>query len=306
MKKIDYIVVVNTIYRPAEMLQTCLTQISKQTFKPKKVFIYDQNNQSLNLDFSILDAQNIEHAHLNVSTKSPSSTRNLLPANLNAEWILFCDDDGYLCDDYSEVWSKLLLKNCKLELVAGPYLVINTSNYYSPRFKIGGKLDSFLGSKLLIGGNFTIKTTTFNRIGRYDERFGPGAYWAANEETDLAWKAIAAKVNMIYEPKMIVYHPAPHDPDLNSSVKKANRYAIGRGALVGKWLIEKKSYFGFLEFFEMLFIPLVNLFRGIFCFDFNQIIIQPVVMFGRIYGLIEYIFMWSLRRTDFARQDWTP
>jgi GT2 family glycosyltransferase len=83
------------------------------------------------------------------------------------------------------------------------------------------------------GCNLTIPRDVFNKIGGFDERFGPGAPLKAGEETELVYRAHKAGIPIHYVPDMAVYHFHGRKEQLD--IKKLNdTYQIGNGALHAK------------------------------------------------------------------------
>lgn len=283
----DYMGVLNSIRRSPEIVFRGLRSFFKQNPPPRKVFFVDQNAVKMELPEDLARDPRLVHHHGPVP--SVGLARNMVPQDPGVEWLVFCDDDGFLADDYVEKLVGILEKNPHLELVVGPYINETDGEFYSVRHSIGGRLDTVFGSKLLLGSNISIRTSTFNRIGRYDPRFGPGSSWPSSDETDLCWRAIAAKVPMLYSPEIRVFHPPPHSADTKEAVSKAYRYGKGKGALVAKWMFERPHLLGFWEFVEMNAVPVLNMARGMLRLELRQIPIQSAVLAGRYRGFFEFI-----------------
>lgn len=295
MYHLNYVGAVNTIRRDPELVFRCLRCFFAQKTPPQKVYLVDQNADPLQLPQDLLEKP-IEH--IRTRAASPSAARNQLPRELMCDWILFCDDDGYMAPDYSEVLQEALQEQPGLQLIGGTCIDDASQTHYSIRLKIGGSLDSLLGSKLLPGGNFLIRPSLFEKIGRFDERFGTGSRWASSEETDLCWKAIQARAPMAYLNRLVVFHPPAHDKDTVFAIKKSFRYGRGKGALAGKWCFERPSLLGAWEFLEMLAIPPLNAFRGVLRGELRQILIQAATFTGRLLGFIEFAAHRILPRTS--------
>lgn len=279
--------VLNTIRRPPEMVWRGLRSFLKQSTRPEKIFFIDQNETPMVLPPDLAACGLIVHHHQPVP--SVGLARNLVPRGLATDWIVLCDDDGFLAEDYTQELEKIILANPNLELVAGPYINETDGKFYSVRHEWGGRLDTILGTKLLMGSNIAIRPRTFDRIGRYDIRFGPGSSFPSSDETDLCWKAYTAHVPMIYSSKIRVYHPPAHAANTEDAVRKAYNYGRGKGALAAKWMIERPSIIGYYEFVEMNVIPFLNMVRGCLRGDVRQIRIQWAVLRGRYHGFFQFL-----------------
>jgi glycosyltransferase involved in cell wall biosynthesis len=83
------------------------------------------------------------------------------------------------------------------------------------------------------GCNLTIPREVIDKIGGFDERFGPGAPFKAAEETELIYRAHKAGIPVHYVPDMAVYHF--HGRKDQPDIKNLNEsYQLGNGALHAK------------------------------------------------------------------------
>lgn len=284
----NYIAAVNTINRNKNLVERCLQSLLSQDIKPQKVILIDQNDEELDLSKSIL--LNPIFTRVKVKFKSVSSARNSLQIPENTEWIFFCDDDGYACENYSKVLNDLILNNPKIEIFAGSIIREDTQDFYSLRHKKGGSLSKFRNTKNLMGSNFVVKASTFERLQRFDENFGAGSYWGSSEETDFCWKAFFQKVPMEFYPELKVYHVPPFNESIKIGFKKSFLYGIGKGALVYKWLVKNKKPVVLYEFIEMIILPFTISILGLIKLKPQLAITSFASLVGRLYGFIKAIF----------------
>ena len=285
----NYIVVTNTRNRPLELVERSISASLNQIIKPFKVFLIDQNTIELVPKDSI--TSNSLFQHLKVSYNSVSSARNSIQIPEGIDWIFFCDDDGYYCEDYSEILQSLIDNNPKLEIFAGSIVREDTKEFYSLRHKKGGSLTKFKNTKNLMGSNFVIRVSTFDRLKRFDENFGVGSYWGSSEETDFCWKAFFNKVPMEFFPELIVYHIPPFNESIKKGFVKSFKYGVGKGALVYKWLIKKGRFIVLYEFGEMFIAPLLISILGIIKLKPQLVVTNFATLAGRIAGFIKAIFV---------------
>ena len=288
MKQLNYIIAVNTYNRPLDLVLRNLRASLNQKIQPQKIILIDQNNEELDLPEEILTNHLIVRTRTN--KKSVSAARNTLVIPENTEWIFFCDDDGYPCEDYSEKLEKIITNNPSLEILAGSIVREDNNEFYTLRHHKGGSLKSFRNTKNLMGSNFVIKVKVFDELGRFDEKFGAGSMWGSSEETDFCWKAYFADKDMEFFPELIVYHVPPFNESFKDGFSKAFKYGIGKGALVSKWLFEKKKIKVVYELMEMITVPFIQSFRGLITFKFGLIAANFAALTGRFYGMIKYLF----------------
>jgi len=282
----DYIILTNTFRRSIDLVERSLKSSLNQKIEPQKVILIDQNDPPLELSKELKGNPLLEVQYVN--TASVSKARNLArkPA---CDWYVFCDDDGYMNEGYSEVLGKVLSTNNYLDIVAGSIIRDDNFEFYSPRHAIGGNLNNFRFTKLLMGSNFAVKEKVFHDLGGFDEEFGIGGKWGSGEETDFAWKAYFNKIPMLYEKDLIVYHIKPYAGDIKHSVNKAFTYGVGKGALICKWLRQGKLIILY-EILEMEIIPLWLILKAIFTINFREVLISSASLAGRNLGILKFLF----------------
>lgn len=281
----NYISVTNTINRDPFLVERCLQALLSQKISPIKVILIDQNERELELSKLIMDNPIFRRSKVNF--KSVSAARNSVVIPDGADWIFFCDDDGYACEDYSEILNDLIKQNPNTEIFAGSIIREDTNDFYSLRHKKGGSLTKFRNTKNLMGSNFVIKVTAFNKLKRFDENFGVGSYWGSSEETDLCWKAFFNKMPMEFYPELKVYHVPPFNESIKVGFKKSFNYGIGKGALVYKWLVKQHKHIVFYEFGEMFILPFMLSVLGIIKLKPQLIATNFAALTGRFYGFIK-------------------
>jgi glycosyltransferase involved in cell wall biosynthesis len=85
------------------------------------------------------------------------------------------------------------------------------------------------------GCNMTMRRALFDRIGFFDERFGPGSRFLACGDTDLIYRAYFAGILIDYVPDMVVYHHHGRKT-VEDARKLLHAYNVGNGALYAKML----------------------------------------------------------------------
>lgn len=278
-------IVINSYKRALTLVERSVKAALAQTVPARRVIFLDQNQPKL--VFSDEIEKNPLFLHLEIHKSSVSSARNQLKIPSDCEWILFCDDDGYLDAKYIEKLGYLMESYADLEIFAGSIVRDDNLEFYSKRHEIGGSLRQFHHTKLLMGSNLVVKAATFDRLGRFDEQFGAGAFWGSGEETDFCWKAFFADVPMEFFKELVVYHIKPYAGDFKHSMNKAYQYGLGKGALVQKWLIRKHQPVVLFEFMEMLLIPLAQILWAILRLKFLEVPIYATVFYSRLLGFVK-------------------
>ena len=283
----EFLIISNSIRRSKALVERNLKASLAQGEDAHVLFI-DQNPTPMDLDAELKTSPRIKILHAQVP--SVSAARNLSQIPESVKWIIFCDDDGYLDKDYLSLLKNKIASHPEVEIFAGSIRRTDNQDFYSKRHGLGGDLNRFLFSKLLMGSNFVTTRSAFERLKRFDPRFGAGAKWGSGEETDFAWKAFFAKVKMLYSPELVVFHIPPHEGNFIPEFKKSFRYGVGKGALVCKWLLEEKRGTVLMEMVEMLLLPFVRGILDLIRFRFRALALQFSSAVGRVYGLLTFPF----------------
>lgn len=281
------LIVTNSYYRDKKLVQRSLKASLSQVPSADYVYLIDQNPEKLDLDKSI--SENPRFTQFHVVTKCVSTARNSVEIPDDVDWVFFCDDDGYPMEGYLSKLFEVAAEHPDVEIIAGSIVRDDNLDFYSPRHKIGGNLNEFRNTKLLMGSNFCCKADVFKKLGGFDESFGAGSFWGSGEETDFAWKAYFNSVPMLYEKELKVFHVRPYAQTFTQNVKKAYRYGIGKGALISKWLFLKKRPLVIYEVLEMTGIPLLQIVKAFITFSWKQIPVYISSLVSRYIGMLLYL-----------------
>ena len=279
-------IITNTFQRPVDLVEKSIRSSLAQRLGPAdegiEVVLVDQNEIPLRLSEEVESNPRFKHQISRVS--AVSMARNSAQYGADCDWLIFCDDDGYLKADYLERLKACWVWHPEVELFAGGIRRTDTGDFYSRRHALGGDMKWFWNTKLLMGSNFAVKRAVFEGLGKFDEAFGAGAPLGSSEETDFAWKAYFAGKKMIFAPELVVFHVPPYAlGSIEAEVQKAYRYGIGKGALVRKWLGRGKFWVS-LEAVEMLALPLVRMALDAVFLRSNHLRIQWAAFRGRLRG----------------------
>src|SRR5690606_7755191 len=86
------------------------------------------------------------------------------------------------------------------------------------------------------GANMVARRSLFQHIGEYDELIGPGSRFAACEEYDIYYRALAAGARVAMDPELVTTHWGVRSYDDGSGQLLKRQYAYGEGAVLAKHL----------------------------------------------------------------------
>jgi GT2 family glycosyltransferase len=120
----------------------------------------------------------------------------------------------------------------------------------------------------VIGCNMTMRRALPDRLGLFDEDFGPGSLMGPSEDTDYVFRAYLAGATLEYVPDMTVFHH--HGRKTAAEIHELFRgYMTGRGGIIMKYLFKhpnlcRQAYWDMRRMFREivtgtnLFIPQVG------------------------------------------------
>ena len=218
-----------TLHRTHEV-QALLTSLTQQTYSHFEVIIIDQNSDE-RITPLIQSFDQLDILHLR-SAIGLSLARNVGLSHASGEIVGFPDDD---C-----TYPPMLLQSIVAFFQQGAYPLL-TGKTIDPTSQqiVAGSLHTTptpLSCTQIHGSSTTlfIATATLGTL-RFDERFGLGAKYHAEEENELILRLLQQGVKGYYHPEInTVYHP-PSDLDYHDTTRIAYR-AVGLGAFIAKYL----------------------------------------------------------------------
>ncbi|HEY5226342.1 MAG TPA: glycosyltransferase [Methylovirgula sp.] len=165
------------------------------------------------------------------------------------ELLAFTDDDCRLHSDYvidllrhDSADTGLVLRGGRIEL-GDPEDFSFTINTEPTRkcwsLALNSARHDYIAGKLN-GCNMAMRRALYDRIGPFDENFGPGSKMGSGADTDFLFRTYLAGVPLEYVPDMAVYH---HHGRRTAEAGRALwcKYMIGSGGLYAKYMFVHPS-----------------------------------------------------------------
>ena len=180
---------------------------------------------------------------------SVSVARNRALQTAQGQLLAFTDDDCRLSKEYvtqllhhdGSDGDELVLRGGCIEL-GDPTDLPLTLKISPTRLRFNRRMNPALTKHDCIVGqisgcNMAMRRGVVERIGPFDDRFGPGAIIPAGEDADYLFRAYLADITLEYVPDMTVFHY--HGRKQKSVGYKLIRdYSIGGGALYAKYVFK--------------------------------------------------------------------
>jgi len=194
-----------------------------------------------NCDSSFLDIKYPEITEIyTLKEKGNSRARNYGIKKSRGDYLFFLDDDAFVREDFIKVLFENIKKN-EAQAFCGRLLNPQDNSPFTKVYRNDTSKYLYHFDYHYLGGTeLVIKREIIERIGFFDENFGPGAKYYAAEQTDLFFSLLRANIKVKYVPELIIFHPVVND----TPPEKVYYYSYGMGAALIKHLFsEYRSFF---------------------------------------------------------------
>ncbi len=228
-----------TVNRDKEVKEF-LTSLSQQIYTNFEVIIVDQNSDNRILEI-LPNFKNFDIKYIK-SEKGLSKARNRGLKEACGDIVCFPDDD---C-----LYPKELLENINAFFKEHNYDILmgKTIDKETGKVVAGKNITKaqILKPSFILGSSTTLFIKRDENI-IFDEHFGIGAVFNAEEENDLLFRLLKKGYSGYYAPNInYVYHP-PSDLDYTNTVRAKQR-AIGLGAFIAKHISTREGVTYFIKY----------------------------------------------------------
>lgn len=227
-------VLIATRNRPV-LLSDCLNSITSNRFSSYEILVIDQsaNNQTLRL-LKKFKAQ-VPVRYIKINPLGKGKALNIGVHESEGEIITFTDDDCLVDSDWLRNIAREFEGQKKEIVVTGRViptpkknhgeLAPSTKSSFKRRVFTKPKILSDLFSEILYGNNMAFHRSVFQKIGFFDEDFGPGTLFKSCEDDDMGYRLLRNHVPIVYSPDVLVYHRSWR----SAKQDRENRYNYGYG-----------------------------------------------------------------------------
>lgn len=271
-----------------------------------------RSDQSFSVYFAINGPDEESESYLKTFTQfnlkkinnkvSPAQARNLLVSDIQAEWLIFLDDDIKVPSDFFLNFHKLQQESNHISLFGGPNLTpsestdIELKNGWwlqqslitgpiSKRYKINNLKNHNCSGLYFSLCNMCIKTEDFKKL-----MFKP--YLKTAEENELIYKLAKNNIKMQFSDLLYVWHYRRNS--LQAFLKQIKNYGYGRGQLICKGAVTSKDLL--LIFFSFLLLCGAIFFYTPYFIIAISVLLMTIQMqffyrFGISFKNLKFIFM---------------
>jgi GT2 family glycosyltransferase len=230
-----FTLIVPTLERP-ELLLDLLRSVAAGQDRPDEIVVIDQSARCTGDVEALAASTGLVIAHVHAPFRGVSRARNAGVRRAAHDRLVFVDDDVLVDPGWCAAIRAALARDAAAVVTGrvdagapeepGAFTTSTIEDDEPRRHTTPGDVD------VLYTGNCGLSRATFELVGGFDERLGPGTPYPSAEDNDLAHRLLAAGVAIVYEPAAIVRHRAWRPR--TDAIGVRWRYGLGQGAFLAK------------------------------------------------------------------------
>lgn len=246
-------IIIPTINRKKELVQL-LDSIDRQNYKNFEVIIVDQNPPGY-LDSIVHDYSNkFKLKHIVIYKKGAALARNIGANEANGDVLFFPDDDSRVFEDTISLAISLLEQN-DYDCIFGKTVDEDDKDSVIIYSSKSGYLSLKDYEGKFVEATMFIKKKLFLQY-YYDESFGVGTFYGAEEAHDLVLRMLKEGIRLYYNKNIKIYHPRKIKDHSNpDEIKRVFTYRCGFSHLC----IKHKLYYKLFKRIVVVFLYLFYL-----------------------------------------------
>jgi GT2 family glycosyltransferase len=244
----DLTVAIATRSRP-DGLARCLDALLLGDTLPGEIIVVDQSEGQDGSSVITGRDPSVPLIYIHQQRLGLSASRNAAIERAGSSAIAFTDDDCVPDRGWVAAIQRTLSGTPEVDAVTGRVLPFGpeTPDTYSVSPREGRQRKDFRGRRIpwLVGtgGNFAIRRSCQERIGKFDERLGAGSPGRACEDGDFIYRMLRAGACIRYEPDAVVFHQRQ---SLALRLSSRWNYGYGIGTFCGLWLRKLDLFVGYI------------------------------------------------------------
>lgn len=240
----DVSVAISTMDR-ADALARCLAAIGRGRVRPREIVVVDQSDDD-RTERVVRDhaATGMPVRYERTAPRGLGASQNVAIRSATSTFVAVTDDDCIADERWLEVVMRSFASDPALDVVTGRVLALPAEGERTWPVSLRESTTRTLFERharpwdVGSGNNFTVRRSTFLRIGGCDERLGPGSPAKGGVDMDLFYRLLRAGARIRYEPDAIVRHERQ---EYAARLARRPMYGRGMGAMVTLRLREGDS-----------------------------------------------------------------
>jgi len=205
--------------------------------RPREIIVVDQSRVK-NVDLANRPPAAGTEVHYEWSrTVGVSRARNIGIRLARHDILVFTDDDMLATPGWFGHLVRGLLRAGTRSIVSGGVRSTEDNpDGFTPSITVDRPPMMFegrVGRDVLYSGNMAMHRTTFDEVGLFDERLGPGATFPAAEDNDLGFRMLEAGYRIVHVPEAELLH-RDWRSGRQDFLPLRWRYGVGQGAFLAK------------------------------------------------------------------------
>lgn len=230
--------------RPS-LLVDAIDSVLKGTTVPDEIVVVDQSDEPNRRLEDLIPPEGVDFRYIRSDTVGISRSRNIAFSRAMHPIIVVIDDDCLASMNWLETIVRSLLNAGARAVVTGRVLAgeAEVEGAFAPSLHTGDTVVEYVGripNDPLATFNFALQASTYEEVGPFDSRIGPGTRFPSSEDNDYGYRLLTAGYRIVFDPNAVVYHRAWRTEGNYVSVRHA--YGRGQGGYYGKHLAARDWY----------------------------------------------------------------
>jgi len=227
-----------------ELLWDTIQSILQGDEIPTEMIVIDQSETPNHVLTNFQTEQDCKFHYLWSDKKGVSIGRNMAVSAASCPILVFTDDDMLMTPTWFGSIVHALLVIGHRGVVTGQVLSSKEDGEgFAPSIRDDQEAITYRGRvnrDVLFTGNMSIYRSTFDHVGGFDIRLGPGTIYPAAEDNDFAFRLLENGYCIVYEPHATVYHRDWRSHQ--ESLQLHWNYGCGQGAFYAKFFSLKDTH----------------------------------------------------------------
>lgn len=230
--------------RPA-LLRDMVASVLQGRMRPAEIIVVDQSDAPHPELAGMAAPEDCTIRYHWTQQVGVSRARNAGAAAAHYPLLVFADDDMRATADWFEALTRALVGAGKQTVVTGQVAPDDEDGCATRTPSIRTDTTPLIyrgriANDILYSGNMALYRSTYEAVGGFDERLGPGTRFPAAEDNDFGYRLLEAGYTIRYVPEAVLFHRAWRSE--TDYVRLRWNYGYGQGAFYAKHLTWRDPY----------------------------------------------------------------